>query len=46
MDTLAVITNQLAADERLGEAAVPALTIVLAGLIPVILLARAISRKE
>lgn len=46
MDTLAVITNQLASDERLGEAAVPALTIVVAGLIPVILLARAISRKE
>jgi iron(III) transport system permease protein len=46
MDTLAVITDQLASDERLGEAAVPALTIVLAGLIPVILLARAISRKE
>ncbi len=46
LDTLAVITNQLAADERLGEAAVPALTIVFAGLIPVILLARAISRKE
>lgn len=46
MDTLAVITNQLASDERLGEAAVPALTIVLAGLVPVILLARAISRKN
>ncbi|MDX3905433.1 MAG: iron ABC transporter permease [Pigmentiphaga sp.] len=44
-DTLAVITDQLAADERLGEAALPALTIVLAGLLPVIVLARAISRK-
>ena len=43
-DTLAVITDQLASDERLGEAAVPALTIVLAGLLPVIVLARAISR--
>jgi len=45
-DTLAVITDQLASDERLGEAAVPALTIVLAGLLPVIVLARAISRKD
>ncbi len=45
-DTLAVITDQLAADERLGEAAVPALTIVLAGLLPVMLLARAISHRR
>ncbi|GAA0492007.1 MULTISPECIES: iron ABC transporter permease [Pigmentiphaga] len=45
-DTLAVITDHLAADERLGEAAVPALTIVLAGLLPVIVLARAISRRD
>jgi iron(III) transport system permease protein len=42
-DTLAVITYQLAADERLAEAAWPALTIVLAGLAPVILLSRAMS---
>ncbi|MBU3541991.1 iron ABC transporter permease [Polynucleobacter sp. MWH-Loch1C5] len=45
-DTLAVITYQLAADERLAEAAWPALTIVLAGLIPVIILSRAMSRDR
>jgi iron(III) transport system permease protein len=43
-DTLAVVAYQLAADERLGEAALPALTIVLAGVFPVILLSRAIAR--
>jgi iron(III) transport system permease protein len=43
-DTLAIVAYQLAADERLGEAALPALTIVLAGVIPVILLSRAIAR--
>jgi iron(III) transport system permease protein len=41
-DTLAVITYQLAKDERLGEAALPALTLVLVGLIPVMLLSRAL----
>ena len=41
-DTLAVITYQLAKDERLGEAALPALTLVLVGLIPVVLLSRAL----
>jgi len=45
-DTLAVITYQLAADERLAEAAWPALTIVVAGLIPVIVLSRAMSRDR
>ena len=45
-DTLAVVTYQLAADERLAEAAWPALTIVLAGLIPVIVLSRAMSRDK
>ncbi|AJP57046.2 iron ABC transporter permease [Pandoraea vervacti] len=44
MDTLAVVTSHLAADERLAEAAVPALTLVLVGLLPVLVLARAISR--
>lgn len=39
-DTLAVVAYQLARDERLGEAALPALTLVLVGLIPVILLSR------
>ena len=43
-DTLAVITFQLAADERLGESALPALTIVAAGMLPVALLSRAIAR--
>ncbi|MEW5880202.1 MAG: iron ABC transporter permease, partial [Pseudomonadota bacterium] len=45
-DTLAVIAYQLAADERLGEAALPSLTIVLAGVLPVMLLSRAISRSS
>ncbi len=44
-DTLAVIAYQLASDERLGEAALPSLTIVLAGVVPVFLLSRAISRS-
>jgi iron(III) transport system permease protein len=39
-DTLAVVTYQLARDERLGEAALPALTLVLVGLIPVVMLSR------
>jgi iron(III) transport system permease protein len=39
-DTLAVVTYQLARDERLGEAALPALALVLVGLIPVIMLSR------
>jgi iron(III) transport system permease protein len=43
-DTLAVIAYQMASDERLGEAALPALTIVAAGVVPVALLSRAISR--
>lgn len=45
-DTLAVIAYQLAADERLGEAAIPSLTIVLVGVVPVILLSRAIARSS
>ena len=40
-DTLAVVAYQLARDERLGEAALPSLAIVLVGLIPVLLLSRA-----
>jgi iron(III) transport system permease protein len=39
-DTLAVVAYQLARDERLGEAALPALALVLVGLLPVILLSR------
>ncbi len=42
-DTLAVIAYQLASDERLGEAALPALTIVLVAIIPVMVLARSIA---
>ena len=39
-DTLAVVAYQLARDERLGEAALPCLALVLVGLVPVILLSR------
>ena len=39
-DTLAVVAYQLARDERLGEAALPCLALVLVGLIPVVLLSR------
>ncbi len=46
LDTLAVATYQLAADERLTELALPALSIVLVGLLPVILLSRAIAQKR
>ncbi|WP_326857263.1 iron ABC transporter permease [Noviherbaspirillum sp.] len=45
-DTLAVITHQLAADERLGEAALPALTIVAIAFVPVLVLARAIAKGD
>ena len=41
-DTLAVVAHQLARDERLGEAALPALTLVLVGLLPVIWLSRSL----
>lgn len=44
-DTLAVITHQLARDERLGEAALPALALVLVGLVPVIMLSRTLRRR-
>ena len=44
-DTLAVVAYQLARDERLGEAALPSLAIVAVGLIPVILLSRAMRRS-
>jgi iron(III) transport system permease protein len=45
-DTLAVVAYQLARDERLGEAALPALTLVLVGLLPVILLSRTLDRRR
>jgi iron(III) transport system permease protein len=44
-DTLAVITYQLARDERLGEAALPALALVLVGLLPVALLSRTLRSR-
>ncbi len=40
-DTLAVVAFNLARDERLGEAALPSLAIVAVGLLPVLLLSRA-----
>ena len=44
-DTLAVVTYQLARDERLGEAALPALALVLVGLVPVMLLSRTLRQR-
>ena len=41
-DTLAVVAYNLARDERLAEAALPSLAIVAVGLIPVVLLSRAL----
>lgn len=45
-DTLATITYQFAKEEMLEEAAVPALIIVLAGLIPVIIINRSMTRQR
>ncbi|HIO92717.1 MAG TPA: iron ABC transporter permease [Leucothrix mucor] len=45
-NTLAVRAHELAADERLADAATPALMIVLVGIIPVILLSKAISHSR
>jgi iron(III) transport system permease protein len=45
-DTLAVVAYQLARDERLGEAALPCLALVLVGLIPVILLSRTLQGAD
>ena len=45
-NTLAVRAYELAADERLADAASAALAIVIAGLIPVILLSRSISQTR
>ena len=45
-NTLAVRAYELAADERLADCAPAALTIVLAGLLPVILLSRSITRSR
>jgi iron(III) transport system permease protein len=46
LDTLAVATYQLAADERLAELALPALSMVIVGLLPVIVLSRAIAKER
>jgi iron(III) transport system permease protein len=43
-DTLAVVAYNFARDERLAEAALPSLAIVAVGLIPVILLSRAMQK--
>ncbi|MBF0393370.1 MAG: iron ABC transporter permease, partial [Alphaproteobacteria bacterium] len=45
-DTLAVQAFQAASDERLGDAAAPALAIVVVGIVPVVLLSRAIARSR
>ncbi|MDX1711749.1 MAG: iron ABC transporter permease [Rhodovibrionaceae bacterium] len=45
-DTLAVQAHNLAADERLAEASAPALAIVAVGVLPVIVLSRAIARSR
>lgn len=44
VDTLAVVAYNLARDERLAEAALPSLAIVGVGLLPVVLLSRAMRR--
>ena len=44
-DTLAVMAYQLARDERLAEAAVPSLALVVVGLIPVLLIARSLRAR-
>jgi iron(III) transport system permease protein len=43
-DTLAVVAYNLARDERLAEAALPSFAIVVVGLLPVLLLVRAMKR--
>ncbi|MCX7273660.1 MAG: iron ABC transporter permease, partial [Burkholderiales bacterium] len=45
-DTLAVAAYHFAADERLAEAALPSLLMVLVGLAPVLLLSRAAERSS
>jgi iron(III) transport system permease protein len=45
-DTLAVVAYNLARDERLAEAALPSIVIVAVGLLPVVMLARTISKPS
>ena len=46
MDTLAVVGYQFASDERLSQAALPSLLIVVASLLPVLLLARTFAQWQ
>jgi iron(III) transport system permease protein len=43
-DTLATRTYTLASDERLAEAALPSLAIIVVGVLPLLVLARAVRR--
>jgi iron(III) transport system permease protein len=45
-DTLAIIAHNFASDERLGEAALPSLLIPLVALLPMIFVARYLSRQD
>lgn len=45
-DTLAIKAYELASDERLAEAALPSLAIVAVGVVPVILMSRAIAKAR
>jgi len=45
-DTLAVVAYQLARDERLGEAALPAMALVLVGLLPLVLASRVLRSPQ
>ncbi len=45
-DTLAIRVYQYASDERLAEAAAPALAIILVGIVPVLLLSQRIARSR
>jgi iron(III) transport system permease protein len=46
IDTQALNAYNLASDERLGELAVPALTIVAVGVVPLVLLSRSLIRAR
>jgi iron(III) transport system permease protein len=45
-DTLATHAYNLAKDERLAAAALPSLTVVAVGLLPVLLVSRALSARK
>lgn len=45
-DTLAIRAFELASDERLEDAASAALAIVMVGILPVVMMSRAISRSR